>query len=429
MFTPKWKKEAKNFYKAGRKFLNYKRDLLKEDRIAEIQSRLDDLKTAMKGRGKEAKENTQEAIRQLDNTCDKALPRQRKQDPIAENIEVIFVSLVVAIGIRSYYLQPFRIPTGSMQPTLNGVIVKAQDKEEWPNIIYRTGELALRGRGYIYKKAPKDLIVPKEVMTDYFVKREIPAGFIFQNPGFYSKIQTFHTVSQIRFRNAIITAHGVPANDLLTNPEIAIWKVINKHGVRLRSGDVMIPKGTILYSGYADSGDLILADKVSYHFRKPKRGETFIFDTRGINTDGGGSSHSRLSDQAEATHYIKRCVGIPGDTLQIHPPVIHVNGAPAEEPYMKRVAERKGAYEGTLGYINGTPSESHPRPILRSSDQSLVLNDNEAEPWRAEYAAMGDNTANSLDSRYWGAVEEYNVVAPALFTLWPITTGHWGIIK
>src|SRR5207248_3833473 len=39
-----------------------------------------------------------------------------------ENVEVILVAVVVAIGSRSYFLQLFKIPTGSMQPTLNGII-------------------------------------------------------------------------------------------------------------------------------------------------------------------------------------------------------------------------------------------------------------------------------------------------------------------
>ena len=48
MFTPKWKKEAKHLYKGAKKFINYKRDLLAQDRIDEIESRRVDLQKALK---------------------------------------------------------------------------------------------------------------------------------------------------------------------------------------------------------------------------------------------------------------------------------------------------------------------------------------------------------------------------------------------
>jgi len=210
-------------------------------------------------------------------------------------------------------------------------------------------------------------------------------------------------------------------NDLLQNPEIELGRVIREKSIVQPNGTRVIPKGTVLYSGYADSGDLIIADKVSYHFRKPKRGETFIFDTRGIKTNG---SRSRLNAQEGATHYIKRCVGVPGDSLQIESPYLLVNGEKAKEQYIQRVANAEGVYEG-LGYVN----TGRPGSPLAGPDNVLNLKLDEKEWYHSEYAAMGDNTENSLDSRYWGALEEYNVVAPAFFTLWPITTGHWGLIK
>jgi signal peptidase I len=44
------------------------------------------------------------------------------------------------------------------------------------------------------------------------------------------------------------------------------------------------------------------------------------------------------------------------------------------------------------------------------------------------YMAMGDNSANSFDSRNWGPVPERNLVGPALFVYWPFAN-HWGLIR
>jgi len=405
-FTPRYLKKAKLLSKGVKRWLHYKEDLLSSEQLATVRRLGEDLKSAIKAKDKE---QVKSVSTKLADTCSEAVPPS-EHSKIGENVEVIFVALVVVFGFKAFFLKPFRIPTGSMQPTLNGVICKAQDKDEFPNPIVRVAELALRGRSYVYKEAKKDLIIPAD-MTD----------FVTQNGGFWKRLQTFHTVSQIHFENATISCHGVPMNDLLQNPEIELGRVIREKSIVQPNGTRVIPKGTVLYSGYADSGDLIIADKVSYHFRKPKRGETFIFDTRGIKTNG---SRSRLNAQEGATHYIKRCVGVPGDSLQIESPYLLVNGEKAKEQYIQRVANAEGVYEG-LGYVN----TGRPGSPLAGPDNVLNLKLDEKEWYHSEYAAMGDNTENSLDSRYWGALEEYNVVAPAFFTLWPITTGHWGLIK
>ena len=121
MFKPKWKDEALHLVKGARKFVHYKRDLLQPQLIEEIESRRADLLAAVKS-GDRAR--VDEASKQVRAACDDALPQEKPLGWFEENVEVMFVAIVIALGLRAYYLQPFRIPTGSMQPTLNVIIGK-----------------------------------------------------------------------------------------------------------------------------------------------------------------------------------------------------------------------------------------------------------------------------------------------------------------
>lgn len=52
---------------------------------------------------------------------------------LAENVEVLFVILAIFLGLRCYVVQPFRIPTGSMQPSLNGIRAVPQEGAPHPD--------------------------------------------------------------------------------------------------------------------------------------------------------------------------------------------------------------------------------------------------------------------------------------------------------
>ncbi|MCX6876366.1 MAG: signal peptidase I [Verrucomicrobia bacterium] len=397
MFTPKWKKEAKLLAKGGLKFLNYKSDLLKPERVDEIQSRRLDLLAAIKA---DDRAQADEAAKQLRATCENALPHDSPLNWLEENIEVMFVAIVIALGLRAYYLQPFRIPTGSMMPTLNGIIGKKTPEASWPGLLTRLQEKVLRGRSYVKIVNDRDRKVR-------FNKGSVPALDDYYWAHFFSR-------SQLQFLDSALLDLPAP---VAVMTQIGLDDAIQS----ARDNDGMLKKGTVICEGTIDSGDLVLVNKFSYHFRRPERGEVFVFDTidiRGI--------HQAAGEQAAGSHYIKRLCGLPGDELSIVSPNLLNHGKIVQAPGILRVSEAKGPYAmNPSGY--GLADSRHPSARIVQLGQTLKLEDH-ARPGMREYAALGDNTRNSLDSRYWGPVKEFNLVGPALIALWPITTGHWGLI-
>ncbi len=420
MFTPKWKKHAKLLYKGSQKFLNYKRDLLSEDRISEIESRQSDLKASIK---ESDKDKTKEASKLLEKTCEQALPKYRGNNAIQENIEVIFVAIVVALGIRTYFLQPFRIPTNSMYPTLNGITGQELPQDEWPNVVSRLSQHATHGRNYFSIKTEQSCKIKVETYnTLHFFSR---FRVLFSD----GRVETFSGSATSIYQAGLTKILDKLVKEQFPQLWFRIYKPqpfelrgqaysqpINLGGNKSFTAvnEVVFPANTTLAEGYSQTGDLILVDKVSYHFRKPQNGEVFVFDTRDIK-----------EIKEKNTHYIKRLVGSPGDTLKLieaqeskegYPQggVLHRNNRPVTEEGVVAVQSLEKSYNG----YGLTPQMQ--RGVKLKSKPSTGL---------SEYWAMGDNSFNSGDSRKWGSVKEFNVVGPAFFSLWPFGSGHWGTIK
>lgn len=395
MFTAKHVKEGKMLLKGVTKFIHYKRDILSEEKLSAIREKQASF-TALLKTG--TKEEVRAEAKELQKVCERSLPMPSLPG-VRENVEVFFVAIVIALGIRSYFLQPFKIPTGSMQPTLNGIIATSYGPNldaEWdkaePNILKKGWEVVWNGRNYVDLRAEEDF-VPTRVYQKNWLK-------------FFS----FTYVDRVGANGEKLKPLKIWA-PLDKSIELGLGSLLDLQAGggskaapafkvrRVKTPSGRIPAGSLLARGHIDTGDQVLVNKFSYHFRKPVRGEVFVFTTSGIKPI------EKKNGNTDSQHYIKRLCAVPGDTFEVKPPQLFIDGELAKEPGIVRVMNQEDGFSGFTAngeMLSGTLGEK-------------------------EYLALGDNSPNSWDSRGWGTVKEKNLVGPALFVYWPFGA-HWGLI-
>jgi signal peptidase I len=129
----------------------------------------------------------------------------------------------------------------------------------------------------------------------------------------------------------------------------------------------------------AARSDRVLACRFCFHLRKPKRGDIVVFNTPPTAADRCG----------EGGVFVKRLIGLPGETVGYNGNRLRINGKLVPEPYIK--SSRQGGEVGLWVVPKG------------------------------QYFMMGDNRSQSCDSRSWGSVPRGNLIGPVFMTYWPLT--------
>ena len=306
-------KYARDIVQGAQKWLRINRDLLAPNQILAITTKIGELEQALK---MEDARSAASRADELEKKIHDALPSQ-KSSSLRENVEVLLVAVIVAMAVRTFFIQPFKIPTGSMQPTLYGVYPPPNEPPK------------------LYVGNPPSIF-------------ERLVGIIFQG------------------------------------------NMYETYGSRRR-------------------GDHIFVDKISYHFRKARRGEVIVFDTTHI---------PEIPAPSRGNFYIKRLIGLENDVIQIKPPYVLVNGEVLDDrPAFKRIYSIGGQYHDSLGngYVGYVIPETFPAPkYFGSSTNTYTVPPKHLFP-------MGDNSRSSLDGRFWGSVPQEDLVGRAVFVYWPFT--------
>ena len=128
----------------------------------------------------------------------------------------------------------------------------------------------------------------------------------------------------------------------------------------------------------ANYSDRVLANRFIYHFRDPHRGDIVVFNTPPLALEKCGAGGT----------FVKRIIGLPGDTVLERRGRVSINGQPLDEPYVPQ-SERNPQANGRWTVPQGA------------------------------YFMMGDNRAQSCDSREWGSVPRSDLIGPVFAVYWP----------
>jgi signal peptidase I len=399
-FFSKSVREATDLCKQARKILNHQRDILAPQALDNITEAVDEAEEAIrKGLPPALLADKTDALK---DAADKWFKPYRNSG-IRENVEVFLVVVAVAMAFRTFILQPFKIPTGSMQPTLYGITSDPMQRAEgaMPGIAKRIWDGIVAGTFYHQVVAENDgLIVPWDE------NHVISAGV--KMLGLFSRHQI-----RVLYRGQSVP---VVRNLFFTPADVGYANLDRRIGLsptKDAQGQYQFRKGEAVVRFQETSGDNLFVDRVTYNFRKPARGDIIIFATRG----------TAIEEQDE--FYIKRLVALPGETVSIGDDshlVIDGRRLDANEPGFENVYTigsgfGEWRYRGHLNGNNLPGVRLFPDPAAK-----VTLRGD-------QYLAMGDNTANSSDSRMWGPVPTKNVIAKSFFVYWPIINrdGHrWG---
>jgi len=174
---------------------------------------------------------------------------------------------------------------------------------------------------------------------------------------------------------------------------------------------------------YRPAGDRLLVSKLIYRLREPRFQDVVVF-------------RAPPQAQREANgqdDFIKRCIGTPGDVIEVRNRIVFRNGNPVQEPYTKWSPALSLSFSYDTKIVDGVVySREYPTPgtpgLWRVNGVTVPDGEQQritaAAPGRVppdKFLMLGDHRNNSNDSHVWGFVPRANIVGKAVCVFWPPT--------
>ena len=417
------RENAGNWLQLADKILQYRRDQLTGAQVQELRQKTADLQLKLRQRADAGKLKL--GIESLEGLLQQVGGTFYPKSAMVENVEFFLMAAIIVLGIRTYFIQPFKIPTNSMWPSYYGMtpqVFKQRAAEPGAlamgarllafgarphrldapadgEILVPTGGAESRGAVHSHIVSGQSwLVIPTKVreytllVGDEPVTVQVPLDFDCDwlvSEAFFSKGEgyspdDFHAELRRRVSAGEFEVRVVDGETI---------RCI-RTGRRVRAGDRVLSFDVL-------TGDQLFVDRFSYHFVRPPVGSGFVFRTGDI---------PGIAETYGDQYYVKRLVGEPGNTLEIKNYRLYRNGRPITgAAAFEKNAHRQGDYVGyrNIGDLSvGKTMTVPPRSFL----------------------ALGDNSANSADGRYWGFVPEKDVIGRPLFIYYPFSL-RWGPTK
>ncbi|MBA4137813.1 MAG: signal peptidase I [Opitutus sp.] len=437
----KMRRHAANWLEVADRVYKFRRDQLSTQQGQQLIAAAGEVKLRLNEKADASKLKL--SIEKLEGVLRDTGGRLYPTSSMVENVEFFLVAAIVILGLRAYFVQPFKIPTNSMWPSYYGMTHELFKPGEEPNILERAGRLLAFGATHFETKAPAEgeVLVPvngdlrivysEEPARTLWIFPTVKREYTFMVDGSMTKLQVpaefdLERVLEERIgggRGSMQTLLQEKVRGLGKAPESSMLRFASA-GKRYEQRVYWVPLGARVRRGESivsfdiHTGDLLFVDRITYNFFPPKVGQGFVFKTENID-----SPYMQRGGQPIQQYYIKRLVGLPGDKLEIRAPnFIRDGGSDAADP------------PGQL-FRNGAPitgadafaANAAKRGTYSGYTNAGLLGIGEvAEVPANSYMALGDNSPNSQDSRYWGYVPEKDVVGKPLFIYYPLSK-RWGI--